>query len=224
MGVELVPVTVTDATVQLKRLYDAGARVIQIDHMVNGSKVVLEDAERLGIKDDIIFIHWYLNFRDTIPLSNLFDGTYNSFTQPTYYTDNRLPAIDRVGKFYLENGGEAFQYSIDWNIHVHHNLTLAIQAIKNALEQYGYEGFTRERLRNAMFGLKRTTSGFLPKFDINPRFPLTLPYALLFRIDGKNKRLHQEGPIVAPGPGLYQQDWNPSDDPKQVLTNYYKWP
>jgi len=224
VGVEIVPISITDATMQVKRLYDLGAKVIQIDHITAGSKVIVEAAERMGIRDKIIFSHWYLLLRDFLTMPELFDGDLNPWPAPPYNVPNPNPEAVAAAKPLLSSDPDYWMHRIDWGMSVYVVLDLTMQAVKNTLEKYGYSGLTRERLREALFKLKEVKTPFYPTFNIDARFPYTTPYMWLNRVDTKNKVLQPIGMPVAPGPGLYQPAWNPSDNKNVVVTDYYQWP
>jgi len=224
VGAAIVPITVTDVSIELKRLYDKGAKVIMIDHTVAGVKVVLEDATRLGIRDKLIFVSWFNLLRNFLAAPDLFDGVYNPWSYPMYYSSERTPAMERAGKIFLDDDPKYWTYRVDWAVGVYHNLEVAMMAIKDGLEKYGYEGLTRERIREMLFRPMTIDNGIYPKYTIDPKFPYSAPYGFMYKLDAKNKIFHPVGKPVAMGPSVYQPRWNPGDDSNAVLTHYYSWP
>ncbi|MEE4351857.1 MAG: ABC transporter substrate-binding protein [Desulfatiglans sp.] len=224
VGVAIVPLALTDISVQLRRLYKAGARAICVDHIASGLKVVIEDAIRLGIRDELLLISWFNGLNHLMSDPKVFDGVYNPWLLPVYYTDNVSPATKACAERYLKEDPEFWEGRVDNALSVQHALMVGLSAIKNCLEEHGYNGLTRVRIRDALFGLKEVNTGLHPKFGIDPMFPLYQVYLYLYQFDAKRKMYHHLGPIVAPGPTPFHPRWNPSDDPKVVLTNYYQWP
>ena len=224
VGVAFVPISVTDVTIQVKQFYDKGARTILIDHITSAAKVTIENAERLGIKDEMSFIGWYTLLKDFLSDPEVFDGFYNQYMAPAFNVKKRSPEVERVGKIYQAANPKYWKYMEDRAIDVHHSLTVGMQAVKHCLEKHGYKGFNRETLRDSMFSLRDIDTGIHPRFSIDPQYPLTTPYDWLYRVDAKNKCYVPIGPVVAAGPHMFRSRWNPSDDPKVVLTHYYQWP
>jgi hypothetical protein len=225
VGAAIVPISVTDVSIELKRLYDAGARTIMIDHTTAGVKVVLEDAQRLGIRKDMHFIAWFNLLKQFLEAPKLFDGIYNPWSYPMYYSSERTPTMEKVGQIFLDDDKGYWEYRVDWAVGVYHNLEVAMSAVKDALEKYGYEGLTRERIREMLFRPMTVDDGIYPKFTIDPEFPYSAPYGWMYKLDTANKIYHPIGSKpVAMGPSKFQPRWNPGDDPKKVLTKYYEWP
>lgn len=224
VGAAIVPISVMDVSIELKRLHSDGAKVIMIDHTISGAKVILEDAERLGIRKDLYFITWFNLLSQFLEAPKLFDGVYNPFSYPMYYSSARTPAMAKAGQIFLDDDPEYWTYKVDWAVGVYHNLEVAMGAIKDALQKYGYEGLTRERIREMLFRPMTIDNGIYPKFTIDPQFPYSAPYGWMYQLDTKNKIYHPIGMPVAMGPSKYQPRWNPGDDPKAVLTKYYTWP
>ncbi|MEE4351745.1 MAG: ABC transporter substrate-binding protein [Desulfatiglans sp.] len=223
VGVELVPMASTDVTVQLNRIFREGPHVLVMDHATPGVKVILECAVRLGIRDKIGFISSYNLLRELLAIPELFDGVYNPWISSMYYTDDRSPEAGICAGRYLQDDPGYWEYRVDHAIQVQHVLMVGIEAVKRCLEEYGYEGFSRSRLRNTMFNLTDVDTGLCLRFSIDPKFPITQPYSALYRLDAKNKIYHQVGPIVAPGPSPFYPRWNPREN-KEVMSNYYQWP
>ena len=224
VGAAIVPITVTDVSIELKRLYDAGARTIMIDHTVGGAKVILEDAQRLGIRDKLYFMTWFNLLHQFLEAPDLFDGVYNPFSYPMYYSSARNATMAKVGQIFLDDDSEYWTYRVDWAIGVYHTLEVGMMAIKRSLEKYGYKGLNGERIREMLFSPMTIDDGIYPKFTIDPQFPYSAPYGWLYLLDAKKKIYHPLGPPVAMGPSEYQPRWNPGDNPKAVLTKYYNWP
>ena len=224
VGAAIVPITVTDATIEVKRLYDAGANFIVVDHTTSGTKVVLESAQRLGVKDKMDFLTWFNILRDLATMPEIFDGIYNPWSYPMYYSSERNDVMEKVGQIYLDADPEYWDLRVDWAVGVHHNMSFAMEAIKKTLEKYGREGMTRERIREVMFGATTVDTGIYPKFTVDPEFPYIAPYVWLYQLDAKKKRYNPVGMPVAFGPSVYQPRWSPYDDPKIVYTRYYEWP
>jgi ABC-type branched-subunit amino acid transport system substrate-binding protein len=225
VGASIVPISVTDVSIELKRLYDAGAKVVVVDHTVGGLKVVLEDAQRLGIKDKIYWIAWFNLLKQFLAAPDLFDGVYNPWSYPMYYSSARTPMMEKAGQIFLDDDPEYWTYRVDWAIGPYHNLSVGMEAIKRCLEKYGYEKFDRIKLREMLFSPMTIDNGIYPKFTIDPQFPYTAPYGWMYQLDAKNKIYHPVGDKpVAMGPSVYQPRWNPGDDPKAVLTEYYEYP
>ncbi|MDY6881707.1 MAG: ABC transporter substrate-binding protein [Desulfatiglans sp.] len=224
VGVAIVPIAVTDVSVQLMRLYKAGARAICVDHIASGAKVVIENAIRMGIRDELLIVGWFNTLRELLADPEIFDGVYNPWVLPCYYTDNVNPSTKACAEFYLNEDRDFWEYRVDNALNAQHALMVGLTGIKNCLEKYGYNGFTGERLRDTLFNLKVVDTGLHPKFAIDPIFPVMQSYLYMYQLDAKKKWYNQIGPIVAPGPNPFHPRWNPSDDPKVVLTKFYQWP
>lgn len=224
VGVDIVPIAVTDLSIQLMRLYKAGARAIILDHISSGLKVAIEDAIRLGIRDELMIVGWAIGYHNLMADPEVFDGVYNTWLLPVYYTDKVSPATKACAEFYLKDDPKFWEGKVDNALCVQHALMVGLEGIKNCLEKHGYNGFTGERLREALFNLDVIDTGLHPKFSMDPMYPLYQIYTYVYRFDAKNKLYHQVGPVVAPGPNPYHPRWNPSDDPNIVLTKYYQWP
>lgn len=222
VGVAIVPLAVTDVSVELKRLHEAGARVVLVDHIVSGAKVVLENAERLGIRKDLDFIAWYYMLPQFLEAPQLFDGIYNPWPTPQYFTERRTPQQEAVAKIYLDDDPEYWTERVDWALATHQVLQYTMDAVKVVLEKYGFAGLTRERIRNELFSARTVDTGIHPRFTVDPKAPLTLPYLYLYRLDAKNKRYVELGKPAAAGPSPFQPRWNASDDPAVVETRYYQ--
>jgi len=186
--------------------------------------VVIEDAIRLGIKDELLIVSWFNGLNHLMADAELFDGVYNPWLLPIYYTDKVSPATKACAEFYLKDDPKFWEGRVDNALCVQHALMVGLDGIKTCLEKYGYNGFTGEKLKEALFNLKVIDTGLHPKFAIDPIFPLFQVYLYMYQFDAKKKMFHQLGPVVAPGPNPFHPRWNPSDDPNVVLTNYYQWP
>jgi ABC-type branched-subunit amino acid transport system substrate-binding protein len=224
VGVAIVPIAVTDVSIELKRLHSEGAKVILIDHIVSGSKVVLENAERLGIRKELAFITWFHSLPQFLEAPQLFDGVYHPWSLPEYFSKDRTPAQEKAAKIYIDDDPEYWTQRVDWALGTHHTLDIGLDAIKDVLQKYGYEGLTRERIRENLFRGKVVDTKLSPKYTIDPQAPFTLPYPSLYQFDAKSKSYIVLGKPVAVGPSNFQPRWNPGDDPKLVETKYYKWP
>jgi ABC-type branched-subunit amino acid transport system substrate-binding protein len=222
VGVAIVPIALTDVSIELNRLHSEGANVILIDHVVSGSKVVLENAERLGIRKDLAFITWFHSLPQFLEAPDLFDGVYNPWSLPQYYSYDRTPAQEEVAKIYFEDDPDYWAHRVDWALGTHHTLQFAIEAIKDALEKDGFEALSRERIRENLFRARAVDTKIYPRFTVDPQAPFTLPYPSLYRFDAKNKNYIVLGKPVAVGPSLFQPRWNPGDDPQVVETRYYE--
>lgn len=223
VGVALVPMALTDVSIELKRLHEAGAKVVLIDHVVSGAKVVLENAERLGIRKDLDFITWYFTQPQFAGAPQLFDGVYHPWPVPSYYSADRTSEMEEVGKIYLKDDSDYWAQHLDVAMPTHLTMSYATNSIKQALEKHGFKGLTGERIRGVMFGAREVTNrGLYPRYSIDPQSPFTLPYNWLYRFDAKSKSYAVLGKPVAPGPSELQPRWNPTDDPSLVETGFYR--
>lgn len=222
VGVALAPIAVTDVSIELRRLHSAGAKLVLIDHVVSGSKVVLENAERLGIRKDLDFITWYHILPQYLEAPDLFNGVYHPWPTPEYFSADRTPALEEAARIYLRDEPDYWAQRLDYALGTHVTLQYAIGSIKQALEKYGFSGLTGERVRESLFSARLVDSGLYPRYTVDPQAPFTLPYNYLYRFDVKSKGYVALGKPVAPGPSNFQPRWNPSDDPSIVETGYYQ--
>lgn len=222
VGVALVPITVTDTSIELRRMRNAGAEVVLVDHVITGLKVVLEDAQRIGVRDDMDFISWYLELPQLLEEPGLFNKIYNPAGLPEYYSADRMKRAEEAGKKYLATDPNYWKNRVDQAMVTEHTMTYTMDSIKAVLEKYGFEGLTRERIRAELFSQKIVDTGVHLKFTLDPKAPLTMPYTYLYQLDVKNGGYISVGKPAASGPTKFQLRWNPFDDPKVVETNYYK--
>lgn len=222
VGVAIVPLALTDASVELKRLHDAGAEVVLVDHIVSGAKVILENAERLGIRKKLDVITWYHMLPQLLESPQLFDGVYNPWPMPQYFTGKRTPQQETIAKIYLSDDPEYWAQRVDWALASHQVLQYTMDSVKAVLEKHGFQGLTRERIRDQLFSAQTVDTGIHPRFTIDATAPLTLPYSYLYRFDATNGTYVELGRPAAAGPSRFNPRWNPSDDPAVVDTRYYK--
>lgn len=223
VGVALVPMAVTDVSIELKRLHEAGAKVVLVDHVVSGAKVVLENAERLGVRKDMDFITWYFTRPQFASAPELFDGVYHPWPAPSYYSADRTPEMEEAGKIYLRDDPDYWTQHLDAAMATHLTMLYTVNSIKQALEKHGFKNLTGERIRAAMFGARQVANrGLYPGYSVDPQAPFTLPYNWLYKYEANNKNYAALGKPVAPGPSELQPRWNPTDDSTLVETGYYR--
>lgn len=227
-GIELtataiVPTALVDSSLELRRMHSDGVSAILIDHTIAGAKVILDDAERLGFRKNMYFIATSASLMHLLE-DPQFDGIYNQWLTPNYFSVDRTPAMEEIAKILLDEDPKYWAYRLDSAMLDFHVLDVGMTAIKHTLEKYGYEGLTRERVREALFDPITIDNKIYPKFAIDPQFPYSTPYSWLYQFDAKNKGYIPLGLPTAPGPSKFQPRWNPGDNPKEVLTGYYNWP
>lgn len=198
VGQEWIPYAVTDATVELKRLADAGADFIFVAHTPIGISVVLKDAVRLGIRDKIDFgqIHW--GFNELVPeaAGEAAEGLYG-MVPAALPSEVGMPGV-RLAKdtMLTYRPGDTFTSTYVQGFALGRFM---VEGIRSALETVGYENLTRDAINDALLS---TTD--LDMQGVVPNITISRDFAIVtngFRIgvikDGKFE-------IVA--------DWVPSHD------------
>ena len=190
LGNVFMPVAPVDVKAELTSFIEKGVNILLVEHWGSGAcRVVINDAVELGMHKEGIWLNimWlpadvpmaepelfdeYNEYSRVQACSHGWSGSETPEIQAKYpglklafdlcakYHDGELPE-DRAGWYYV--------YGTYYGM-------LGNQVLKQTLEKTGYDGFSTEELREALFGLSPIESGgLLPVFYPDPEVFMTWP-------------------------------------------------
>ena len=179
LGNIYMPIGAVDVKAELSHFIEGEANYVNVDHWASGAcRIVLENALELGMhkKGIELNLNW-MGADVALALPELFEE-YNEYstvqcgshgwtgTEPPDVVAE-YPGLELVyhlsakyhdGKTPEQMGGHFYVYGVEYGM-------LGNQAIKETLEKAGYDAFSTEELRDALFGLSPIdTGGLLPTF------------------------------------------------------------
>ena len=158
MGVEMlpsefVPWVPLDTTSQLLRLKERGANYVFITPVWSVAVPILRDAERLGLMGEIHFAGTE-NTQSEKTLAAL-GAAAEGYTAPRphlWCTETEIPGIKLMRDLRLKYGGEYYFFGDDANCIV--MVSVAVEAIKSAIEEVGYENLDSRAVKEALDNMK----------------------------------------------------------------------
>ena len=188
LGMEWLPYAVTDSSVELKRLADAGADWIFTAHVPGGASTIYKDAQRLGLLGKIKFfmVHWGFSEGFLEAAGPLSEGVYGWI--PSATAAENLPGVKLAGEI-----AQRYHpgYKLNSN-YIQGNVVgmVMVEALKKALEKTGYANLTREAIRDAMVSIRGLdTGGIVPTINMDPAYPLMNPKYKVGVVQGGQFRL-----------------------------------
>jgi ABC-type branched-subunit amino acid transport system substrate-binding protein len=150
---EVVPVIVLDATVQLLRLKEAGADLVHIQALASSVGSVLNDAERLGLLDQIQFAgHSSAMGERVIEQTGVASEGFLTSRPYPWFNETEVPGIkliiDNMMKYHGEVKTDA-EYFSGWV-----GVAVICEAIRRAIETVGYENLDGPAIKEALDGMK----------------------------------------------------------------------
>ena len=186
VGIEFVPFAVTDSTVQVNRMAAKNPDFIWIQHLNEGVAVVLKDARRLGVLGKSKWIFHPGGQGDTfITLAaGAAEGGY--FVAPFSIPSDPGTKVDEARRAYTKYHGKSKTNYFDaYYMEAWACAEVAIQAIRIAIRDYGYDNLTGPNILESVFKIKDYDMGGLgPTVTIDRNYPVIMKCLRMYRVEG----------------------------------------
>lgn len=182
VGVERVPMTVTDMTIELTRLKDANPDWIILQLVPSSIAVAMKDAQRIGMPETTKFIAITTYGEDLIPLlGDLSEGFYGmlswSFASETDVAGVQL-AHDVMNTYY----GRPANTSNVWGVAL---AMIAVGGIEQALESVGIADLSPSDVNDALHSLTNfDTMGLTIPVSMTEDYPAASEHIKIGVIEG----------------------------------------
>jgi len=186
VGIEFVPFTVTDATVQVIRMAGKNPDFIWVQHLNEGVATVLKDAKRLGVLKKMKWM-WHpggLTESFLTLAGEVAEGGYG--VAPFPLPQDKGHKIDEARRAFLKYRGKSQLHLFDgYYMEAWACAEVAIQAIRIAIRDYGYNNLTGPNILESVFKIKDYDMGGLTAtLTMNRDYPSIMKALKMYRVEG----------------------------------------
>ena len=186
IGIEFVPFAITDATVQVNRMAAKNPDFVWVHHLNEGIAVVLKDARRLGVLKKSKWMWHPGGTGDTfIKLAaGAADGGYA--VAPFPLQNDPGTKIAEARRAFLKYRGESQISLFDpYYLEAWACVETAIESIKIAIRDYGYDNLTGPNILESVFKIKDYDMGGLTStLTMVKDYPAIMKVVKIYEVQG----------------------------------------
>ena len=188
LGHEWIPITATDTSVEWVRMMAKEPDLLIFSHVTAGYKVMLEDALRLGFIGKATIAGPFWCWDPTLPTlvsSEAVEGIV--FNQRYAFPDEDVPGV-ALARNIAQSYGHNESYSSLYIGGVCDTMKV-IEALKNALEEVGYQNLDGTVVNDALHHLTNfDPQGLSPPITVDPNYPCLTYHLRMGVVEGGKLR------------------------------------
>ena len=171
LGHEWIPFTATDTSVEWVRMMGKEPDLLIISHVTAGYKVMLEDALRLGFIGKATIAGPFWSWDPTLPTLVSPEAVEGMVFSSMYaFPDEDVPGV-ALARNIAQSHGRSESFSSLYIGGVCDTMK-AMEALKNALEEVGYENLDGTAVNNALHNLTNfDPQGLSSPITVDPNYP-----------------------------------------------------
>lgn len=185
VGIEFVPFALTDATVQVNRMAAKNPDFIWIHHLNEGIAVVLKDARRLGALEKSKWM-WHPGGAGDTFIALAAGATEGGYlVAPFPLETDPGTKIEEARRAFLKFRGKSQLKLFDpYYIEAWSCVEVAIQAIKIAIRDYGYDNLTGPNILESVFKIKDYDMGGLSAvLTMKKDYPAIMKVMKMYKVE-----------------------------------------